>query len=201
MDTVDVVSWLDEGEMAAWRAFIETVHDLLRALENDLAEESLTLGDYQVLVYLAEAERPLRMSDLASRLQLTPSGLTRRLDGLVRSGDVERIPDEQDRRVMLAQLTERGHERLQEAAPQHVRSVRERFLEPCDSDDQQALARAFLAMRERLNGDEANGNGTNGTNGTNGNGTNGNGAKGDADGTNHNGTHRVPVRGGPSRLQ
>lgn len=153
VDVLDEVPWLDEREMTAWRAFIETVHDLLRALETDLAEHGLTLGDYQVLVYLAEAEQPMRMSDLAVRLQLTPSGLTRRLDGLVRSGDVERVPDERDRRVMLARLTAQGLIRLEQAAPEHVRSVRDHFLAPCDPGDQAALARAFLSMRQRLNGD------------------------------------------------
>src|SRR5688572_31551830 len=51
----------------------------------------LALGDYQVLVTLSEAEnKAMRMCDLAEVLQLTPSGATRRLDGLVKSGWVER---------------------------------------------------------------------------------------------------------------
>ena len=51
------------------------------------------MGDYQVLVYLSEADdHAMRMCDLAARLQLSPSGLTRRLDGLVRGGLVERRP-------------------------------------------------------------------------------------------------------------
>ena len=73
--------------MAAWRTYAETVVDLNAALEADLAPHGLTLGDYQVLVYLSEADdHAMRMCDLAARLQLSPSGLTRRLDGLVRPG-------------------------------------------------------------------------------------------------------------------
>ena len=76
----------------AWRAYAETVFDLNAALEADLAPHGLTLGDYQVLVYLSEADdHSMRMCDLADRLQLSPSGLTRRLDGLVRAG-VGRAP-------------------------------------------------------------------------------------------------------------
>ena len=149
------VRWLDDREMVAWRAFVETVHDLLRAFENDLGRDGLTLGDYQVLVYLAEARTPMRMSDLAARLQLTPSGLTRRLDGLVQSGDVERIPDEIDRRVMLARLTRHGHHRLSTVAPHHVASVREYFIDQIPSRDLDAVGRAFLKIREHLNGDDA----------------------------------------------
>jgi DNA-binding MarR family transcriptional regulator len=148
------VRWLDEREMVTWRAFVETVHDLLRAFENDLGRDGLTLGDYQVLVYLAEARSPMRMSDLASRLQLTPSGLTRRLDGLVQSGDVERVPDDIDRRVMLARLTRQGRERLSTVAPRHVASVREYFIDRIPNRDLDAVGRAFLKIREHLNGEE-----------------------------------------------
>ena len=103
------VRWLDAEEMRAWRAYVETVFELNAALEADLAEHGLTLGDYQVLVFLSEADgRAMRMCDLAARLQLSPSGLTRRLDGLVRAGVVERRPSETDRRVMLAVLTPHG---------------------------------------------------------------------------------------------
>ena len=49
-------TWLTDREMAAWRSYIETYGDLSAALERDLAEHELTLGDYQVLVYLSEAE-------------------------------------------------------------------------------------------------------------------------------------------------
>ncbi|MBA3606228.1 MAG: MarR family transcriptional regulator [Acidimicrobiia bacterium] len=145
------VQWLDGEEMRAWRAFVETTHDLLNAFEADLAAHDLTLGDYQVLVYLSEADgQAMRMCDLAGRLRLSPSGLTRRLDGLVRSGDVVRRPSATDRRVMLAQLTETGLRHLQEAAPTHVRSVRRRLFDHVEPDDVATLARMFGAVGEGL---------------------------------------------------
>src|SRR5688500_18751506 len=105
----DPTPWLDDDEQRAWRAFVETVFEMNGALETDLAPTGLTLGDYQVLVYLSEApDRAMRMCDLAANLQLSPSGLTRRLDGLVRRGDVTRTPSSTDRRVMLAVLTDAG---------------------------------------------------------------------------------------------
>src|SRR3954449_11687285 len=107
--------------MAAWRSYAETVVDLNAALESDLAPHGLTLGDYEVLVHLSEApERRMRMCDLAQSLRLSPSGLTRRLDGLVRHNLVERKASPTDRRVMHAHLTEAGLERMTAAAPDHV---------------------------------------------------------------------------------
>jgi DNA-binding MarR family transcriptional regulator len=143
--------WLDDEEMAAWRAYIETVVDLNAALEADLVAHGLTLGDYQVLVVLSEApEHEMRMCDLAAKLQLSPSGLTRRLDGLVRTGLVARRPSETDRRVMLAVLTADGWDHLEQAAPAHVDSVRRHVLDHLDQRDVRAMARIFRAIRAGL---------------------------------------------------
>lgn len=149
--TTDATRWLDNDEMAAWRAYVETDADLHTALESDLAEHGLTLGDYQVFVYLSEAEgHAMRMCDLATHLQLSPSGLTRRLDGLVRAGYVERRGSDHDRRVMLAVLTDAGLAHLERAAPTHVESVRRRVFEQLDRADVEAMARIFSAIRAGL---------------------------------------------------
>jgi DNA-binding MarR family transcriptional regulator len=137
--------------MKAWRTYIETYADLVGAIERDLAEHGLTLGDYQVLVYLSEADdRSMRMCDLADRLQLSPSGLTRRLDGLVSTGYVKREPSTQDRRVMMAQLTDSGFETLREAAPSHVDSVRRHIFDHLDDSQVEAMASIFTAIAAGL---------------------------------------------------
>lgn len=146
--------WLDAPEMRAWRGYVETVHRLTNALEHDLAPTGLTLGDYQVLVYLSEApDRRMRMCDLAEVLQLSPSGLTRRLDGLVRSGLVARQGSPEDRRVMLAVLTDAGFERLRESAPTHVESVRARIFDHLDASDVAHMASTWEAIRAGLDAD------------------------------------------------
>ena len=146
-----MTNWLSDDEMGAWRAFVETHADLIAAIDTDLAPTGLTLGDYQVLVYLTEADdQSMRMCDLADMLQLSPSGLTRRLDGLVAAGWVERRSSDTDRRVMLAALTPGGRERLAEAAPTHVASVRNRMIDVLDADDHRAVARAFTKIRAAL---------------------------------------------------
>lgn len=151
MAAMSGVPWLDETEMGAWRTFIETQGDLLTALENDLTPSGLTLGDYQVLVYLSEADdQRMRMCDLADMLQLSPSGLTRRLDGLVKAGWVERQNSDRDRRVMLAAITDAGRDQLAAAAPGHVASVRSRMIDVLDADDHVAIARAFTKIRRAL---------------------------------------------------
>jgi DNA-binding MarR family transcriptional regulator len=143
--------WLDDTEMTAWRRYIETVGDLAAAIEADLVPHRLSAGDYQVLVFLSEADdRRMRMCDLADRLRLSPSGLTRRLDGLVRSGLVRREPAVDDRRVALAVLTESGMARLAAAAPDHVESVRRHLFDHLDRRQVEAMADLFTTIERSL---------------------------------------------------
>jgi DNA-binding MarR family transcriptional regulator len=152
--TLTATRWLDDTEMRAWRSYIETQSDLNTALETDLLPTGISLGDYQVLVFLSEAdERRLRMCDLAEMLQLSPSGLTRRLDGLVQRGWVEREGSDLDRRVMLAVLTDAGLAQLESAAPTHVDSVRARIVDLLDHEELDALATIFGKIRAALDAD------------------------------------------------
>ncbi len=137
--------------MAAWRAYIEVQGDLINAIERDLSTHGLTLGDYQVLVYLSEANgSSMRMCDLADILQLSPSGLTRRLDRLVAGGFVARLGSPADRRVMMASLTDSGRDLLERTAPHHVDSVRRRLFDYLDADQVTAMASIFTAISTGL---------------------------------------------------
>lgn len=140
--------WLDGDEMAAWRNFVDASMAVLSAVDADLqATSGISNGDYGVLVQLSEAvDERLRMCDLAAGLHLSPSGLTRRLDGLVRSGFVERVPSEDDRRVMLAVLTPKGRKLLERAAPGHVESVRRHFIAHLSRPQLRALATALAPV-------------------------------------------------------
>jgi DNA-binding MarR family transcriptional regulator len=149
-------TWLSPSEMRAWRSFIGTVSDLSAALEADIVREGVGLGDYQVLVFLSEApSHSMRMCDLAQHLQLSPSGLTRRLDGLVKAGAVERQASHDDRRVMMAVLTEPGFATLERVAPHHVASVRRRILDRLDTTQVAALESIFAAIGEGLKTDSS----------------------------------------------
>src|SRR6185369_9586568 len=128
------VQWLTEAEMRAWQGLVRSTTGVLAVLDNELqAECGLSLGDYEVLVHLSgEPEHAIRMSELAGRLHLSPSGITRRIDGLVKAGFVERRPCPSDRRGSNAVLTPLGLKALGTAAPTHVRGVREYFIDRLD---------------------------------------------------------------------
>ena len=142
------VPWLSQPELRAWQTLIEVTTGVLATLDGELrTEHDLSLGDYEVLVHVSEAPgHSIRMTDLAARLRLSPSGITRRIDGLVRDGLVERQRCPSDRRGSNAVLTDKGLRRLQEAAPTHVRGVRAHFVDQLSERQLANLASALSAV-------------------------------------------------------
>jgi DNA-binding MarR family transcriptional regulator len=142
------VPWLDEDEQRAWRSLVGATGTLMSTLDAELqAEHGLSLADYEVLVGLSEApEHRLRMTDFAAHLHLSPSGLTRRLDGLAKRGWVTRERCGSDRRGSYAVLTPEGMRRLVAAAPTHVRGVREHFIALLSRDELAHLGAALSVL-------------------------------------------------------
>lgn len=141
---------LAPGQLATWRAFLRSHAQVLRRLEHDLvAEHDLPLASYDVLVQLSEAPmRALRMTELADRVLLSRSGLTRLVDRLEREGLVERRACPSDARGTLAVLTDAGAERLRAAWPTHLAGVVDRFVGRFTDDELAVLGRLLTRLTD-----------------------------------------------------
>jgi DNA-binding MarR family transcriptional regulator len=141
---------LDGSALDAWRAYLQSHASILRELDADLvAEHGLTARDYEVLLYLSQAEdHRLAMTLLAACTRLTRSGITRLVDGLVAAGLVERTACPEDGRVSYARLTDAGRAKLREAGVTHVAGIRRLFLEHFSEPEIDQLA----ALLTRLPG-------------------------------------------------
>lgn len=119
---------LSRAELLAWRSFLPAHSQISRTLEAELlAAHELSLACYDVLVQLSQApERSLRMTELAERVLLSRSGLTRLVDRLERGGLVVRKACPSDARGTHAVLTEAGRARLRAATPTHLAGVAQR---------------------------------------------------------------------------
>jgi DNA-binding MarR family transcriptional regulator len=139
---------LDELQFRAWRAFLYAYSRVVPTLDRELASaQGLSLNQFEVLVWLARAgERGLRMSDLASRVVLSPSGVTRAVDQLEQRGLVERCVFEGDKRGYLATLTAEGRALLRTATNVHVQGLREHFLNHLSRTELEHLATALEAV-------------------------------------------------------
>jgi DNA-binding MarR family transcriptional regulator len=120
---------LSDQEMRAWQALLHAHQQVVRELDGELRQKhDLSLASYDVLLRLVRAPgRAMRMTDLAQRVMLSPSGLTRLVDRLATKGLVERRTDPDDGRVALARLTETGRQQLRAAARTHLRGIREHY--------------------------------------------------------------------------
>ena len=134
-----------DPRLETWRSFLVAHAQIRRQLERELqAEQALGLGEYEVLLLLTRADnRQLRMSDLADRLVLSRSGVTRLVDRLEADSLVERTSCATDRRGSWATLTDAGHLRLRRAAPTHLRGVGEHFLDRIPASELDALQRTL----------------------------------------------------------
>jgi DNA-binding MarR family transcriptional regulator len=140
--TTSVTSSLEGAALDAWRSYLQSHASIVRELDAELiAEQGMTTRDYEVLLYLAQADdRRLPMSALAERTMLTRSGITRLVDGLVSCGLIQRISCSADARVSYAGLTDAGYERLRAAGCTHVASIQRLFLAHYSPDELDVLS-------------------------------------------------------------
>jgi DNA-binding MarR family transcriptional regulator len=112
-------------QVSAQTVFARLLHahgSLMREVEARLlAEHGLSANDFETLLHLSHADRgEMRRIDLAERLRLTPSGVTRLLDGLERAGLTDRGGCPTDARVTYAVITQAGRDMLRLAACTHA---------------------------------------------------------------------------------
>lgn len=128
--------------VAAWLRLLRGGAAARRLLDGELqATHGLTVVEYEALLLLSQAEeRAMRRIDLARELGLTPSGVTRLLDGLEHDGLVEKGTCARDARVTYAVLTDAGAARLETSSCSHEGSVRSLFEERYTPEELETLA-------------------------------------------------------------
>ena len=144
-------NWLNSAEMKAWRGFVNTSSDLLNLIARDLEPFGIDGGDYQLLAMLSEApDQKLKMCDLAERLRLSRSGLTRRIDGVLKAKYVAQVRDNQDGRVVFAHLTKKGFDFIKKVAPHHLESVRRRMIDLLSVAELKAFGSGFEKISKNV---------------------------------------------------
>lgn len=143
--------WLTPQEMTAWRAFIAVSSDLWRIIDRDLAAHDLDGGDFQLLAMVSESpDQRIRLCDLADELRLTRSGLTRRMDGVLKKKLVARVQSTEDGRVAYAQMTPKGMDALKVIAPEHLETVRRTMFNHLSAAEVKSIASGLSKVAEHL---------------------------------------------------
>ncbi len=146
------VHWLTREQQKSWRAYIMGTELLQHQLDRELREEhDISFSEYEILVRLSEAEGGrMRMATLADAMSHSRSRVTHTITRMQRVGLVVREAASSDGRGVEAVMTARGRQVLTEAAPTHVRGVREHLVDLASKADFAALGRVFDEVSDRL---------------------------------------------------
>ncbi len=141
---------IDEFHLAAWRGFLNAHAAVIDHIERELAAAGcIPLSSYDVLVALSEAtDNRLRMAELANRVVLSRSGLTRLVDRLEKDGLLARDRCGTDRRGAFAVLTEAGKETLRQAWPIYAQGIQKYFTSLLDDTEVKVLSKALGRISE-----------------------------------------------------
>ena len=116
----------------------------------------LSEGDYGVLVTLRRAGEPHRLtpSDLARSQMMTSGGMTAAIDRLERKGLVTRLPNPNDRRGSLVQLTGEGRTAVDRAMELHS-SAESQLVGALSATERRTLEQLLRKLLLSVNGPEA----------------------------------------------
>ncbi|MFC4033250.1 MarR family winged helix-turn-helix transcriptional regulator [Streptomyces polygonati] len=143
---------MSEGDLGAeaWRALLLAHSTAVRAVESYVQQHGrVPLTWYDVLLELkAGGERGLRMQEVADRVLLSRTRVSRLVDDMVRGGLVRKEADLTDKRVVWASITDAGREALSATAPAYLRGIEAHFSAYLTEEEAAGLARVLLKVAQ-----------------------------------------------------
>lgn len=142
---------LDPEQLATYFSLMEAVSLLQYAVQQQLrADGDLSYVQFEILAHLADAQRPLTMTDLADVVVYSRSGLTHQAGLLERSGLITRASSAADQRVVVVTITEAGRARLTDVLPGHVEVVHGLLFESLSERDVRTLGAIMGRARDHM---------------------------------------------------
>lgn len=143
---------LTDQHLSAWRAFITAHARLIDVIDRELVEAGcIPLHWYDVLIELKEApQRRLRMSELAHKVVLSKSGLTRLVDKLEEARLLQRQSASEDGRGAFAVLTDEGYAALRQAWPIYANGIQQHFAQYLNEEEANLMSAALTRMMDAV---------------------------------------------------
>lgn len=115
---------IDPASVQSYLVMLRVASDVLAAIEAYLARHEMSQGRFTVMAILnRNPEQAMSPSDLAARAGVTRATMTGLLDGLEREQLIRRHPDQNDRRMLLVELTAKGRKMLDEIFPDYYARI------------------------------------------------------------------------------
>jgi DNA-binding MarR family transcriptional regulator len=118
-----------------------------RSLRAVFSEFDLQPGEFDVLATLRRSGQPYRLSptELFNTLMISSGTMTHRVDRLEQAGLVRRVPDPNDRRGALIELTDKGFNAIERAVEAHVANMH-RLLRGLKTTERETLAQLLRKL-------------------------------------------------------
>lgn len=144
--------WLSGREQRAWRTYLTMHTQLMTRLHRQLqADSGLSLSDFEVLVQLTDTpDGRARVLQLAQALQWEKSRLSHHLARMQRRDLVERQECPEDARGAFIAVTDHGRRIIEEAAPHHVRTVRDLVFDQLTEEQVETLHTISRTVLSRI---------------------------------------------------
>ncbi|MGQ0841538.1 MarR family winged helix-turn-helix transcriptional regulator [Actinokineospora sp.] len=140
----------DELGIEAWRAVLLSYNAALRAIEHELDRVgTVPLTWYDVLLELNGAGKSgLRMRELADRVVLSRTRVSRLVDEMARAGLVRKETDTNDRRVVWALLTSEGRTTFRRTVPVYLAGIEKHFAAHLTDEEKKITTAALLKVAD-----------------------------------------------------
>ncbi len=138
---------LDVSPMGVIGRMGRAIKYIERALQDTFSEYDLHAGEFDVLATLRRSGQPYQLSptELFNTLMISSGTMTHRVDRLEQAELVRRVPDPNDRRGTLIQLTDKGFNVIERAIEAHVANMH-RLLSGLKETEREALAQLLRQL-------------------------------------------------------
>lgn len=120
-------------------------HDTVRKSHvKQMSQHKLTAPQFHVLEVL-KAAGPMPLKRISEELMVTGANITCVVDNLEKEDLVKRVPSKEDRRIINAELTDKGREKMAVIFPQYVTNMMETASTLSD-DEQKELSRLLTKL-------------------------------------------------------
>lgn len=145
-----MVDQLSKQGLEAWKGLLFGHATLVEVIDKEMAKANLLPLDwYDALLSLEEApDHKLKMSELADRVLLSKSGLTRLVDRLEAKGYIRREGCRSDRRVAFAVLTPAGLQARKDSWPTYRAAIQTHFASQLSEEEAQIIGDALLRISD-----------------------------------------------------
>lgn len=140
---------------------IEAESSMFARISETIRSAGIAMAAFEVLLRLSRSPHGrLRMSELSRQLTVTTGGASRMIERLERDGLVHRVPSTSDRRVVYAEVTEKGRSELDRVIGPHLDDLRDIFTVRLQPERVSDLERGLRALRDALLRTPADANGS-----------------------------------------